>query len=339
MILQFRQGDDSGDITRLDFGAVDAGTISAPQSFLAWNARPAQVEGELLGTGDGSKTTFPVAHATLVNHPNAPATVYVDGVQATGVAVDYEHSQFTFSQAPAAGKAVTANYWYGPVSQDTSAAVLTARQLAQWAGDGAKKRFTLPTRCLDVIQAKVGGEIKGTGEYEIQDGGMTFVLPAAPAINVAVQVYYVDPVVQSGYYECRSSGIKNPLNVSGVTDDAETAYFGLGGLLERTNHLVGTGNGSNKNFDTGTPLILRVSQVTVGGAPVTDFSVNAISGVIQFVVAPANNAEVRASYKYERAHRIGNIKLWTARKIAVRVNVPYDAPCASLSAVIRGITQ
>lgn len=339
MLIQLRLGDDSNPIERLMFGTVDAGTISAPMQFLTWNNRPAQITGELLGEGDGTRVAFPTGRAPLVNHTNAPVSVFVNGSPASGVAVDHENGQIVFSQAPASGVAVTATYWYGGVSNDAQCVAITARQMAQWAGDNTTKKFTLPTRCSVMVSVRVGGAMLAPGEYELQDGNTSLYIPSAPAANVAVSAWYVDSLVQAGYFECRSSGLMNPLNVSGVSDDAEAAYYPIGGMLTRANHLVGTGNGTNKDFNTGTPLIFEVTGVTVGGSPVADYTVNTVSGVIQFVSPPANNAEVRASYRYERAHRVGNIKQWTARKAFVRVNVPFDGPNESLAAQIRVVAQ
>jgi len=339
MLIQLRTGDDAAPIERLMFGTIDAGTISAPHQFLVWNDKPHQVTGELLGTGTGAKVAFPMAHAPLVNHVNAPVSVFVNGTAASGVAIDYANGQVVFSQAPASGVAVTANYWHGGESADSTCMAVTARQLAQWAGDNTTKKFLLPTRCSVMIAVRVGGAMLAPGEYELQDGNTAVYIPSAPAANVAVSAWYVDTLVQAGYYEVRSNGLWNPLNVSGITDDAENAYFPIGGILERTNHLVGTGNGTNKNFDTGTPLILDITQVTVAGSPVSEYTANTVSGVIQFVNAPANNAEVRATYRYERAHRLGNIKRWSARKCWVRVSMPYDGPNESVSAMIRVIAQ
>jgi hypothetical protein len=67
--------------------------------------------------------------------------------------------------------------------------------------------------------------------------------------------------------------------------------------------------------------------------------VNNVTGVITFTTAPANEADVRVSYSYERGHRIGNIRQWCARRCALRVSLPYDAPNAVLSARLRVISQ
>ncbi len=91
-----------------------------------------------------------------------------------------------------------------------------------------------------------------------------------------------------------------------MADDAESAFFKLGGLFTLTSRLLGTGDGTIKVFSTGTPILRTVTQVTVGGVETTDYSVNNVTGVITLGTAPANAAEVRATYTYERGHKIGN---------------------------------
>ena len=45
------------------------------------------------------------------------------------------------------------------------------------------------------------------------------------------------------------------------------------------------------------------------------------------------------TYTYERAHQIGNIRQWAARKVYPRVSLPYDAANTTLTAKIRVVAQ
>ncbi|MDP2734623.1 MAG: DUF2460 domain-containing protein [bacterium] len=78
-----------------------------------------QVTGETVGTGDGSTTVF-----LLDNAPVAPGTlvVYLNGApqtETTNYTVNYKTGQVTFTSAPGAGVAVTADYWYNNPSSGT----------------------------------------------------------------------------------------------------------------------------------------------------------------------------------------------------------------------------
>lgn len=336
-IMQLRTNDDANNLERLDYGATDTGTTSVAQGFDLWNDRSVHVTGELLGTGDGTKTSFAAAFKPFVNDTNAVVSVKADGATATGYTVDHTNGIISFTSPPASGVVITIDYYYSVGSTDANNVVLTVEQSAGFAGDGSTHKFTLPTRCLTALKLLVAGV--ESSSYELQDNGDSLYITDAPAVNTAIQFYYIDTVCQNGYYEARSSGILNPLSQSGITDDAESAYYKLGGLLSLTSKLIGTGDGSTLSFATGTPLIKSITKVTVSGVEITDYSVNNVTGVITFGIAPASAAEVRVSYTYERGHKIGAIPQWCGRKCFLRCTLPYDAPNSVLSTRMRVITQ
>lgn len=339
-VMQMRTSDDAYPLERLDFGAIDTGTTSVQLGFRLWNDKPISVTGELLGTGDGSKVSFPTQFKPLVNHPNAPIAVFVDGSAASGVTVDHDNGLIVFGTPPAVGGLVTANYQYSIGSTDANAVVITMEQVVGFAGDGETHTFTLPSRCLTPIKLLVAGiEIPLSSGYELQDNGDTLYIMDAPEVSAAILFAYADTVCQGGYYEVRSSGMDNPLTQTGMDDDSETAFYKVGGIFNVTSKLVGTGNGSNKVFSIGHTMIQGVTLVTVGGSEITDYSLNNVTGVITFGSSPANNAEVRVSFSYERSHRIGNIKKWAGRRCYLRASLPYDAPNAVLTARLRVISQ
>ncbi len=338
-VMQLRTADDAYPLSRMDFGAKDTGTTSTQIGFKIWNDRPVTVTGELLGTGDGTRTSFPTAFKPIVNHANCAIAVKVDGVAATGYTIDHENGNISFGTPPASGVVVTCDYAYSVGSVDAATVVLIVEQTAGFVGDGSDHTFSLPTACIQAVKLLVAGiEIPSSG-FSLQDSGMTLYISEAPAVGAAIQFYYVDAVCQGGYYEVRSSGVQNPYSQSGMADDAESAFFKLGGLFTLTSRLLGTGDGTIKVFSTGTPILRTVTQVTVGGVETTDYSVNNVTGVITLGTAPANAAEVRATYTYERGHKIGNIKQWTGRTAYLRVALPYDAPNSVLSTRVRVVSQ
>jgi len=332
-----RTNDDASNLERVDYGPVDTGTTSLAQGFNLWNDKSVHVTGELLGTGDGTKTTFAAAFKPFVNDTNAVISVKVDGTAATGYTIDHANGIVSFTTPPAASVVVTIDYYYSVGSSDANNVVLTVEQSIGFAGDGSTHKYTLPTRCLTPLKLLVAG-VESSG-FELQDNGDSLYITDAPVANAAIQFYYIDTVCQNGYYEARSSGILNPLSQSGITDDAESAYYKLGGLLSLTSKLIGTGDGSTLVFDTGTPLIKTVSKMTVSGVEVADYSINNVTGVITFGTAPASAAEVRATYTYERGHKIGAIPQWCGRKCFLRCTLPYDAPNSVLATHMRVITQ
>ena len=339
-VMQLRTQDDGYALSRLDYGAIDAGTTSAQIGFLLYNDKPTHVTGELLGTGDGSKVSFATAFKPLINDTNATIAVKVDGTAASGVTIDHSNGLIVFSAAPSAGAVVTVDYWYSVGSSDANSVVATVEQAASFAGDGSTHRFTLPTRCTTALKLLVAGVelTKGT-EYDLQDNGDTLYITAAPVANATIVFSYVDAVCQAGYYEIRTSGIINELSRDGLSDAAESAFFKLGGVITATDKLIGTGDGSTVAFNTGTQLIKSISKITAGGTEITDYSVNNVTGKITFGTAPANAAEVRATYVYERGHSLGSIPQWCGRKCFLRATVPYDAPNSVLTTRIRVISQ
>ena len=338
-IMQLRTADDAYPLADLDYGRIDTGTTSVSLGLRLWNDKPVAVTGELLGTGDGSRTSFAAAFRPFVNHANAPVAVKVDGTPATGFTVDHAGGLILFNQAPPAGKLVVADYAYSVGSIDSSAVVLTVQQVKQFAGDGGTRSFPLPSRCLTPLKLLVAGvEIPSTG-YELRDGGMTLYLNDPPPANTTAQFSYADPVCQGGYYEIRSSGVDNPYAQTGMTDDAQSAFYKLGGVFSFTNRLVGTGDGTKTSFDLGGVLVRSVTKVKVGGADVTGYSLNHVTGTLVFQSPPSSGAEVRVDYSHERGHRIGNIRQWCGRRLFLRASIPYDAPNAVLSARLRVVSQ
>ncbi len=339
-VMQMRTSDDAYPLERLDFGAIDTGTTSVQLGFRLWNDKPISVTGELIGTGVGTRVSFTTQFKPIVQHPNAPVAVFVDGSAASGVTVDYTNGMIVFSAPPALGALVTVDYKYSVGSADAEAVVVTMEQVASFAGNGVSQQFALPSRCITPIKLLVAGvEVAPDTGYVITEEGDALYINEAPANGAAVLFAYVDTVCQGGYYELRSSGIDNPLVYDDIVDDEETAFFKLGGVFSQTGKLIGTGNGSNTVFDTGTPMIVNVSEVTVGGTEVFDYSLNNVTGVITLHTAPANSAQVRIDYTYERSHRIGSIKKWSGRRCYLRASLPYDAPNSVLTARLRVISQ
>src|SRR5574344_302496 len=76
------------------------------------------VTGEAIGTGDGSTKDFATYFTDATN-----ATIFVDGVEATGVTVDNVSTvtnNIHFAVAPASGSVITANYHTAVVAKDTN---------------------------------------------------------------------------------------------------------------------------------------------------------------------------------------------------------------------------
>ncbi len=337
--MQVRTEDDAYDLGRMDFGIVPTGHTSHQVAGLLWNARPVQVTAEQIGTGDGTTVSFQTAFYPLVSSPNAPIAVRVDGTPATGVTIDHENGLVIFNNPPANGTIIACDYHYSPPSNDTTAVVLTLEEIFHASGNGTTQEFSLPTPCVHVISLHVAGVEQPTTAYSIIDGGTKLVFLSAPAAGDAIKLTYIDAVVQNGYYEVRSNGIENPYSQTNFDDDLEVAFTKLGGLFEYVNRLVGTGDGTTQVFDIGTPMIRECTRVTVGGTEVTGYSLNRVLGVITFDTAPGNAAEIRMDYNHERAHKIGNIRKWTARRFYARGSLPQDANSAQLTAQLIIVTQ
>lgn len=89
-------------------------------ALLAQNipALGSNIVGEAIGTGDGATTTF----STYFTNAST-ATVFVDGVVATGVTVsnsDTYGNNIVFATAPSSGAVITANYHTDIIAKDTN---------------------------------------------------------------------------------------------------------------------------------------------------------------------------------------------------------------------------
>jgi flagellin FlaB len=157
------------------------------------------VTGEAVGTGDGTTTQFTLANSPVVE---GTLTVYVNAVaqtEGTDYTVNYATGVITFTTAPAAGDAITADYTY-----DT----------AVGTGDGTTTQFTLPNSPVirgsqtvyitDATQTVTQVEgVDYTANYDT--GVITFTTaPASGAKVAATYTYYtVNDVV---FYLANSAG-------------------------------------------------------------------------------------------------------------------------------------
>ncbi len=177
-VMQLRTADDAYPLSRMDFGAKDTGTTSTQIGFKIWNDRPVTVTGELLGTGDGTRTSFPTAFKPIVNHANCAIAVKVDGVAATGYTIDHENGNISFGTPPASGVVVTCDYAYSVGSVDAATVVLIVEQTAGFVGDGSDHTFSLPTACIQAVKLLVAG-IEIPLPDSPSDSGMTLHIGSA----------------------------------------------------------------------------------------------------------------------------------------------------------------
>ena len=76
----------------------------------------AKAEAEAVGTGDGSKKTFNLAHFPILTGSEVYLTVGGIPAQAADYTLDRTTGAITFATAPATGKAVVCTYWYKVVA-------------------------------------------------------------------------------------------------------------------------------------------------------------------------------------------------------------------------------
>lgn len=76
----------------------------------------AKAEAEALGTGDGTKKTFNLAHFPVLTGSEVYLTVGGIPAQTADYTLDRATGAISFSTAPATGKAVVCTYWYKVVA-------------------------------------------------------------------------------------------------------------------------------------------------------------------------------------------------------------------------------
>ena len=162
------------------------------------------VTGEAVGTGDGSETVFNLDNKEIRN-----LTVYVDGVEETGISLDNSEyvdnnysSHFcrgviTFDTAPGNGLAITADYEYAQIGGDTDSDLTF-----DFGADGSNPKtyylqFADPVHIKDGVCFYQSGELDSrlnvyvvcpAGQYYFDNNGA----PALAAAEVVLAHYVVD---------------------------------------------------------------------------------------------------------------------------------------------------
>jgi len=203
-------------------------------------------------------------------------------------------------------------------ADDADVAFLLVRRYEDFTSDGTDT-ITLAVTPSRVYEVTVEDVI--TTDYTLT--GADIVFDTAPTLSDAILVIYEDETCTKQVMRVRSNGVEDP-DATGFTDDLESAYTPIGGTDSVTDEEVGTGAGVDVLFQLDNPCILADTLVvSVAGTPVTNFTLDEVTGSIEFDAAPTG--AITATYDYYLAHQIGGIPAGAARHIFVRGYAPSDA--------------
>jgi hypothetical protein len=170
-----------GDFSQVVFATPPPAGASVTVSYTP--TLPERIESEAVGKGDGTETTFTLAHTAA---DPTKVDVIVDGVPATGftVANDAGSTHITFAAAPVAGAAITATYAPAPLARVENESV--------GPGDGTKTAFRLAR--TPVKTSDVDARINGAGSTDIRvtnvGGSTQVVITPAPPAGASVTASY-----------------------------------------------------------------------------------------------------------------------------------------------------
>jgi len=151
------------------------------------------VTGESVGTGGGTETVF-----NLTSFPVVPdsETIYLDAVETTAYTLDDASGEITFTTAPGAGVAITADYDYeAPVTGDpvgtgvpqiTFTATLTNTPIV---ADSVSVTDGVET-FSDNGDGTLTGSADGSGTIDYDTGALSVTFFAAPANGAAITADY-----------------------------------------------------------------------------------------------------------------------------------------------------
>lgn len=301
----------------LGFGARPLGGTSNAIEVVVWNDKPVNITSESLGTGDGTQDTF-----SLANQHVFEAEIRVAGTLKTegthyAISKPAGQIQFTPGNIPTAGQSVTATYSHGTGSGMATDVFLLSRRRQTFLSTGSAN-FTLAAAPSLVYEALVDG-----AEVEVASvTGNIVELADAPASEAVVVIIYEDETVSKQVLQGKSSGVEDPLG-TGMSDDAQSTYIGIGGSVLVENEAVGTGDGANRVFSLANQCVIPSSLVVkVDGVEVTEIVADAIRGDIEFNEPPGNTLAITATYRRYRTHKIGALPAGSGRKVQLRAHAP-----------------
>jgi uncharacterized protein YuzE len=256
--------------------------------------------------------------------PSAAHTIEVDGNPKTdGVHYDLDTDAgtvtFTPGNIPALGEDVDGTCWYGVEAADAEAVYLLVRRHEFFTADGVADTVSLAVAPSRVYEVSINDMV--TTDYERTGKVITF--NATPADDDAIHVIYEDETCVKQVMRVKSNGVEDP-HSTGFLDDSESAFTPIGGTDSVEDEDVGTGDGEEVTYALANACVLADTLVVeVADTPVTNFTLDAVSGVIEFDAAPTG--AITATYDYYLAHQIGGIPAGAARHIFVRGYAPSDA--------------
>ena len=315
------ENDDGTPLGAVVFEPRPTGSAGPARKMRIWNDKAAQITGESLGAGDGTRTSFQAAHGNILA---GRYTVKVEGTaktEGTDFSMNPSSGVVTFlpGAIPQSGQAVTLDYEWSNGGGQAGTVWITSQARAQFSGDGAKTAFSFPAPAQQVYEVLVNGGVVREG-WTHTETALAFQAP--PAAGASVEVFYETRGVAAGVAQVQSQGVEDPYN-RGIVADGKVSYTAVGGSEEALSAMVGTGDGIKTLFDlpAGGPLVPRTVQakVNMGVTPVT---VHPLLLQIEFETPPAVGAVVRASFRYLRAARLGAMPPQTARNLLLRGKAP-----------------
>ncbi len=314
----------------LAFEPRPMGSTGAAIPVTVWNDKPVSVANESVGTGDGVKAVFSLAHGNVLA---GTYQVLVDGVTKAEPG-DYSINRvtgaitFVSGAIPASGKAVVASYIYGTGAGFAENVWLVARRRAVDSGDGAKTEFQTPTPILAVYEVLVDNAVV-TGWTQ---GAAAITFASAPAAGAVVEIWYEDDGIAAGAVQVRSSGVVDPHN-RGIVDDAAVSSVSVGGSDEITDEAVGQGDGGSTVFPVGhPPMVFRSVSAKVDGVA-TPCTAHPLSGEVEFETPPAAGKAILVSYRRLRAARLGAIPPNCGRTVILRGRAPSVSPASGVQGI------
>lgn len=303
------------------FGSRPLGGTSNPIEVQIWNDKTTAAINEVAGIGNGTIAAFSLANGNLV--PGSPCVVRVNGVtrsEITHYSLDRVAGTVTFmpGNIPTAGQAVTASYHYGTGAARAENVYLLARRRESFLASGAS--VALAATPLRIYEVQVNFAV--TSAYTLTDRVIVF--DSEPTPGDSILVIYEDESCALQMLQVKSSGVVDPFAV-GIADDAHGSYIGIGGSAATTDESVGVGNDVTTVFSLLFPCVVDGTLVVRVDGTETNVTLDAVTGEIEFAVAPALEAVITASYRYYRVRKIGAINPGCARLVQLRGHAPTTA--------------
>lgn len=207
---------------------------------------------------------------------------------------------------------------------------LLARRHESFTSTGAAT-LTLSAPASEIYEIYVDGE-KHENFSHLTPGVITWTAGYVPEEGAVIAVTYEDESCTKQVLRVRSSGVVDP-EATGIADDAQAESTGIGGTEYVEDEAVGTGDGSEVTFSLANPCIHALT-VFLGGTPTTAYTLDEISGIIEFNTAPALDVVITATYHHYKVLQLGPIPPEAGRTIHVKAFAPPDAELTRADATL-----